>query len=173
MSEEKSTVSSSGFEMPCAGKEHALLKPFEGKFRAKVQIYMGGPEPQISTGTMVNSFQVDGLYLHQDYQGDAPPKPYPAFVGRGYWGYNFGTKKYEGFWIDNASSMMQNEAGTVDSSGKVWTMTSEFTNPNDGSTIRKKTEIKLQDADQHTMESFMTAADGNEYRTMIIEYKRA
>jgi hypothetical protein len=173
MSADKSADSNGGFEMPVAGREHALLKPFEGKFRATVKIYMGAPEPQVSTGTMFNTFQLGGLYLHQDYQGDAPPQPHLAFIGRGYWGFNFGSQLYEGFWIDNASSMMQTESGTVDSTGKSWTMTSEFTNPRDGSTIKKRTEIKVKDADHHSMDSFMTAADGNEFRTMTIDYKRS
>ena len=162
-----------GFEMPRAGKEHKLLEPFAGKFRAEVSIHMGPGEPQKSTGTMVNTFQLDNLYLHQEYQGDPAPPPYPAFLGRGYWGYNFSSKLYEGFWIDNASSMIQTETGTVDSADKVWTMTSEFQNPRDGKTIKKRSVISLVDHDHHSMESYMTGADGREFKTMEIQYVRA
>lgn len=122
---------------------------------------------------MENSWQVDGLYLHQDYTGDAPGGGYPAFLGRGYWGYNFSSGNYEGFWIDNASSMMQTEAGQVDAQGKNWTMLSEFINPRDGKTVGRRSVIKILDANRHTMESYMTGPDGNEFKTMEIEYVRA
>ncbi|MEQ1904881.1 MAG: DUF1579 domain-containing protein [Pirellulaceae bacterium] len=165
--------SGGGFELPRAGKEHQLLQPFSGTFRAEVSVHMGPGEPHKSTGTMVNTFQLDNLYLHQEYQGDAAPAPYPTFVGRGYWGYNFSSKMYEGFWIDNASSMMQTETGSVDAAGKVWTMLSEFQNPKDGKTILKRTVIRLIDHDHHSMESFMTGPDGGEFKTMEIQYTRA
>ena len=122
---------------------------------------------------MTNSFQVDNLYLHQEYQGDSASPHGPTFVGRGYWGYNFGSGKYEGFWIDNASSIMQTETGSVDQSGKVWTMTSEIVNPRDGTLMKKRSVIELVDNDRHSMESFMTGRDGKEVRTMSIEYVRA
>lgn len=42
----------------------------------------------VQHGTMVSAFQLGGLYLFQDYVGDPSPGPFPAFVGKGYWGYN-------------------------------------------------------------------------------------
>jgi hypothetical protein len=57
-------------DMPSApkpGPEHARLKPFEGRFRAKVTLFIGPGQSVATTGTMINSFQLDGLYLHQDY----------------------------------------------------------------------------------------------------------
>ncbi len=163
----------SAFTVPRAGKEHKLLEPFAGRFRAEVLVFMGPGESHKSTGTMINSFQVDNLYLHQEYQGDPTPAPYPAFVGRGYWGYNFSSKLYEGFWIDNASSMIQTETGSVDATGKIWTMLSEFQSPQDGKTIVKRTVIRLIDQNHHSMESFMTGPDGREFKTMEIQYVRS
>ncbi|MEZ6094103.1 MAG: DUF1579 family protein [Pirellulaceae bacterium] len=65
------------FQLPKPGAEHALLKPFEGTFRAEVRLFMGPGEPQVTTGTMKNAFHVDGLYLQQDYVGDPAPPPSP------------------------------------------------------------------------------------------------
>ena len=62
-------------DMPKPGAQHKLLEPFVGKFRSEVSIFMGPGEPMKSTGTMINSWQVDGLYLHQDYVGDPVPDP--------------------------------------------------------------------------------------------------
>lgn len=164
---------SDDYQPPRPGTEHARLAPFAGTFRATVKLYFGPGEPQISAGTMVNSWDLDGLYLHQSYTGDPAPPPFPAFVGRGYWGYNFSSGQYEGFWIDNGSSMMQTEQGQVDPSGKVWTMQSEFVHPANGQRIAKRSVIKLVDQDHHLMESWMTGPDGQESLTMEIDYRRA
>ncbi len=164
---------SDDYQPPRPGNEHALLAPFAGTFRATVKLYFGPGEPQVSAGTMVNSWDLDGLYLHQHYTGDPAPPPYPAFIGRGYWGYNFSSGQYEGFWIDNGSSMMQTEQGQVDPSGKVWTMRSEFVHPANGQRIAKRSVIKLVDQDHHLMESWMTGPDGQESLTMEIDYRRA
>jgi hypothetical protein len=161
------------FQPPRPGAEHALLEPFAGTFRATIKLFFGPGDPQITGGTMRNSWDVDGLYLHQHFTGDPAPPPYPSFVGRGYWGYNFSTGKYEGFWIDNSSSIMQSEVGEVDSTGHVWTMLSEFIHPATGERVARRSMIRLSDRDHHVMESWMTGPDGRDFRTMEIEYRRA
>ena len=158
---------------PRPGPEHKYLEPFVGRFRAKVTIHMGPGQPMESTGIMTNSFRLGGLYLFQDYVGDKSEGPSPSFEGQGYWGYNTSAKKYEGFWVDNASTMMQLERGEVDASGKVWTMHGEFTHPATGQPIKKRSVITLIDHDRNRMESYFTSPDGGERQTMTIEYQRA
>jgi hypothetical protein len=121
---------------------------------------------------MENSWHLNGLYLQQSYVGDAVPGPFDSFRGTGYWGYNFASRVYEGFWIDTASSIMQIEKGTVDDSGKVWTMHAEIGMPPDGHMVKKRSVIRLIDNDRHTMESFMDGPDGKEFKTMEIQYQR-
>ncbi len=157
---------------PVPGAGHALLEPFAGTFRATVRIWMGPGEPMVQHGTMVSSFQVGGLYLFQDYQSDPGPGPGAGFVGKGFWGYNTGAKEYEGFWIDNASTMMQLEKGSVDTSGKVWTMRSKFVHPHFGREVDKRSVIRLIDDDHNDLTSYMTGPDGNEFRTMEILFER-
>lgn len=157
---------------PVAGPEHNLLKPFAGQFRAVVKLFMGPGEPMVHTGIMDSQFQLDGLFLHQNYTGDPAEGPFPRFLGRGYWGYNTGSGKFEGFWIDNASTMMQTETGSVNESGTVWTMHSKFTPPHAKQEMAKRSEIRLVDADHHTMNSFVTGLGGQEVKTMEIAYTR-
>lgn len=156
---------------PSPNEKHELLKPFEGTFRATVSIFMGGPEPMVTTGIMVSEFVVDGLYLQQVYTGDPVEGPFPSFNGRGFWGYNFVTSKYEGFWIDNASSIMQREDGTVDDTGKIWEMLSEINHPQQGTT-QKRTVIRLIDNDHHEAECFMTLPNGENFKSMELKYVR-
>jgi hypothetical protein len=159
------------FKMPEPGPEHALLKPMDGTFTAKVTMWMGPGDPTVSTGKMTNSLQLTGLYLRHDYQGDASDGPFP-FEGQGYFGYNSTAGEFEGFWIDNASTAMQMETGTVDKSGKVFVMHSEFVMPGVGVTFQKRSVITVTDNDHHTMESFITPPGGDEMKNMVIEYQR-
>lgn len=151
---------------------HKALEPFVGKFRSEVRLWMGPGDPQVSTGMMTNKMDLDGRYLQQVYKGDEGAGPFPNFEGRGYWGYNTLAKKYEGFWIDTVSPMMQTETGDVDESGKVWTMTGEIPDPQSGGKMTKKSVITLQDDDHHTLAMFFVAPDGNEFKGMEIRYER-
>ena len=83
------------------------------------------------------------------------------------------TSKYEGFWIDTACTTMQHEAGDVDESGKIWTMTGGFADPQSGKTLQKRSVITLQDSDHHLMETYMTTPEGDESKIMEISYERA
>ncbi len=160
--------------MPGPDEHHKRLEPFVGTFKAAVRIWMGPGEPNVSTGVMTNTMELGGRFLQQRYEGDpATAGPFPNFQGRGYWGYNHVIGKYEGFWIDTASTMMQNESGDVDASGKVWTMTSKMLNAQTMQPTQKKSVITLTDPDHHCMEMFFTDADGNEVKGMEIKYTRS
>lgn len=154
------------------GEHHAKLEPFVGTFKAKVKMWMGPGEPNESTGTMVNEWDLGGRYVRQTYTGD-DGGPFPGFEGRGYWGYNTVTNEYEGIWLDNACTMMQPEKGQVDDSGKVWTMHGSFANPETGQPMSKRTVITVRDDDRHTMEMFFDVPGMGEMKTMEIEYTRA
>ena len=80
-------------------------------------------------------------------------------------------KRFEGYWIDNASTIMQLETGSVDETGKIWTMTSEMVDP-EGGTMSKRSVITLKDDDHHSMESFFTR-EGQEFKAMEIQYSRS
>ncbi len=159
--------------MPTAGPEHQRLEPFAGTFKAQVKLWMGPGEPTLSTGTMTSSWDINNLFLRQDYQGDPSDGPFPDFVGKGYWGYNTATEQYEGFWIDNASTVMQTETGTVDAAGKVWEMRGEMTCPQTRQPFKKRTVITVVDHDHHRAEMYFTGPDGQEMKTMEINYERA
>ncbi|MCZ6836053.1 MAG: DUF1579 family protein [Planctomycetota bacterium] len=150
---------------------HEKLKPFEGTFKAVVKMWMGPGEPMVSTGTIINTLELDGKFLHQHYTGDPSEGPFPNFQGRGYWGYNTAIDKYEGVWIDSASTIMQTEQGDLD--GDTWTMLGEMPDQMKGGTVSKKSVITLIDNDHHSMEMYFPGPDGNECKGMEIQYTRA
>jgi hypothetical protein len=151
-----------------AREEHALLRPFEGFWKATVKMWWDPEgEPQVSTGMMKNRLVLNGLFLEQEYGDDAG-----QFSGRGFWGYNTVDRRWEGFWIDSMISMMQTEHGVYDAAGRTWTMTGEMTDPGNGKRLTKRSVITVLGPDHHTMEMFFTTEKG-EKKGMEIEYRRA
>ncbi|MFK7768644.1 MAG: DUF1579 family protein [Mariniblastus sp.] len=160
-----------GFQLPTPTEHHQRLKPFEGTFDSEVQMWIGPGDPMVSTGKMKSTFQVGDLFLHQDYKSESPLGPFGTFEGRGYWGFNTTTGQYEGFWIDTASTTMQMEKGSVDETGKVFEMHSEFVMH--GATMKKRTVFTVLSNDHHRMEAFIEAPGAEEMKSMSIEYKRS
>jgi hypothetical protein len=158
--------------MSAVVEQHKKLEPFVGTFRAEVKMWMGPGEPFVATGTIVNSWDLDGRFLRQDYKGDPNDGPFPNFAGRGFWGYNTIDKRYEGFWIDSASTFMQFETGQLDAAGKVWTMTGKMTDPMSGAQLEKKSVITLKDNDHHSMAMYFGPPGGPENKAMEIHYAR-
>ncbi|MEQ8770222.1 MAG: DUF1579 domain-containing protein [Phycisphaerales bacterium] len=155
-------------------EQHALLKHFEGTWRAEVKMWMGPGDPHVSTGTMVNERIHNGLFIRHDYKGDPSDGPFPAFEGGGYFGYNTVDGRWEGVWVDNAISLIQSETGHVDDSGKVWTMHSSMTDPGSGTPMTKRSVITIHDDGTHSMEMFFTPQDSKqEVKGMEIHYTRA
>ncbi len=161
--------------MGALAKEHELLKPFVGTFASTVTLWMGPGEPLVSTGTMTNTLVLGDRFLCQDYQGDPNDGPFSGFAGKGFWGYNTATSRFEGFWIDSCGTGMQLENGSVDESGRVWTMMGQSPdpqNPHSNNTITKKSIITLIDNDHHTLEMSFQSPDGSWNKCMKIEYRR-
>lgn len=154
-----------------ADSRQRKLDPLEGTFRAKLRFWMGPGEPTTATGTMVNVFELNRTFLRQSYQGDPTGEPFGSFEGRGYMGFNGAEDRFEAFWIDTASTIMQMETGQLDASGKVWTMTGEMPHPKGEGTISKRSVITLESADRHKMEIFMDFGEG-ETKTMEISFER-
>lgn len=155
-------------------EHHKLLEPFVGTWRSEVKMWMGPGEPMVSTGTMVNTLDLNGLFIRHEYTGDPNDGPFPKFEGRGFWGYNTVDGHWEGVWVDNAASFMQVDTGEVDAAGKVWTMVGMITDPGSGEPMRKRSVITLVDRDTHTMEMYF-APEGSpdEQKGMEITYTRA
>jgi len=169
---EQKTHDSGCAEMGAVVDAHKRFTPFVGKFAAQVKLWMGPGEPHVSTGVMTNALDLGGRFLRQTYKGDQTDGPFPNFEGRGFWGYNTVTKKYEGFWIDSASTFMQTEVGDVDASGKTWTMVGQMTDPQSGGLLQKRSVIALKDADHHSIAMFFKGPDGREFKAMEIQHTR-
>jgi hypothetical protein len=150
------------------GEGHKRLEPFIGTFAAAVRHWpTPGAEPFEATGTMVNEWVLGGRYLRQTYESDLGGT---EFRGIGFWGYNNAAGRYEGVWMDSMSTAIMGESGQCD--GRVWTMTGEGDDPSTGKKVAKRSVIRLQDRDRHSMEMYYTGPDGTEAKAMEIQYTR-
>lgn len=158
-------------EMSAPTEQHKRFEPFAGTFKAEVKMWMGPGDPVVSAGVMTNTLVLGGRFLEQVYKGDPGGGPFPDFEGRGFWGFNKATSKYEGFWIDTTSTQMQTDFGNVDNTGRVWTMVGEMTDQT-GNTLKKRSVITLEDNDHQKIEMFFPGPDGKEFKAMEIRYER-
>ena len=169
---ESTTQEATCSEMGALAEAHKNFEVFVGTFKAEVKMWMGPGEPFASTGVMVNTLDLGGRFLRQEYKGDEADGPFPNFEGRGYFGFNTATEQYEGFWIDNACTLMQHETGTLDASGKTWNMAGTMSDPQTKKPMQKRSVTTVQDQDHHSMEMFFTSTEGPEAKAMEINYTR-
>ncbi len=156
-------------QLPQPGPEHQSLARFAGKWRAEVKLFfVPGAPPQVSTGTMVNTLVLNGLFLHQDYTDDAG-----QYFGKGFWGYDQVGKRYEGLWLDVMMSGFQSERGQHDPKSDTYRMEGAMLHPQTGQPIRKVSVIAVHGANEHSVTQFIEFQPGQEMKTMEIRYTRA
>ncbi len=155
-------------EIAAPDQAHQLLTPFVGAWNAEVKFWWeGSDEPHVSTGVMLNDWILGGRWIEQRYRSDDG-----MFAGMGLMGYNKTTGKFEGLWIDSASTMMQFETGDHNSSSNTFEMTSQMLCPQTRVPLLKRSVLRIQSEDRHTMESYFKSATGPEQKTMEITFVR-
>ncbi len=153
------------------GPEHEFFRQQEGDWRLLTRFWMDpGSLPIESEGVSENRMILGGRFLQSVYKG---PTPYgPVFEGISIDGYDRLAGRHVGIWIDSMGTMMMVFTGDVDVSGKVRTMTGEFTDASTGRTSQMITKTTLQDEHAYLYEGFRQTASGW-IKSMEIEYFRA
>ena len=150
------------------GEGHKKLESMIGTFDAKIKMWMDPSKPpEESTGTSVNSWVLGNRFIETKHQGTFMGQP---FSGIGYTGYDNTTKKYEGTWMDSASTGMMVSKGTM--AGNVMTSSSTMADPTTGKMTTMKLKTTVTDKDHHTMEMWGPGPDGKNYKMMEINYTR-
>ena len=150
--------------------QHKALESFVGTFNAKVKMWMDpNGEPSESVGVMTSQWALGGRFVEQSYEGESFGG---AFQGKGFMGYDNTSQKYQGFWIDTASTMMQTEKGDFNADANCFNMSGTMTCPSSKQDFTKRDVIKVIDIDHHSMEMYFTGSDGKEVKGMEIQYTR-
>jgi hypothetical protein len=117
-------------EMPKPGKEHELLKQFEGEFDVVAKFWMDpAKDPMESKGSKKARIAYGGFWLVSEFTGDMMGQ---KFEGVGVLGYSPFKKKYVGTWYDSMMPHLFSSEGEADKDGKVWTMIAESIDPMTG-----------------------------------------
>ena len=149
------------------GKEHELLKKFEGEWDCIAKFVMEpGKEPVPAKGKESCKLILGGLFLVTT----ADSEMFGKFSGHGVLGYDLQKKKYTGSWVDSLNTGMYLVEGTLE--GNVLTERVEGTEPGTGAPLKMRLIHEFQDADRRVTRFFMTFPDGKEVETGSITYQR-
>ena len=139
---------------------HARLKPLAGSWNCQVKFWHTmGEEPEVSTGTIVRKWILDGRFLAEDYTGTAMGMPFSGF---GITGYDKNQKKYIAIWMDTMGTGFYTETGTCDASGKLFTFTGENFDPMIGGMKKTKSTLEIINNDKMIGRMFEIDSDGKE-----------
>jgi hypothetical protein len=144
------------------GREHELLRKFEGEWDATVK-FQGSESKAVSH----NEVTLGGFWLVTHYKGEFAGAP---FEGRGATGYDPAKKKYVGTWIDSMSASLLVLEGDFDKDRKTFTETGEGPGQ-DGKPMKMKGVYEFKDADT-TVFTMYGVADGKDQEMFQITYHR-
>lgn len=154
---------------PKPGKEHEVLKEFEGTWDVTTKFMMApGQDPVVSKGKETCKLIAGGLFLVIDVDGEMMGG---KFVGHGTMGYDTQKKKYTGSWIDSMATGVYLIEGTYDEKTRTLTEWMEGADPQSGQPMKMKMVHQIKDKDNRSLK-FLMSVDGKEIETGSIEYKR-
>ena len=150
------------------GKEHEVLKKFEGEWDSTMKAAMEpGKEPMVSKGKESCKLIMGGLFLVTTVDAAMMGG---KFYGHGVMGYDVQKKKYTGFWVDSMATGTYTIEGTLE--GNVLTENMEGTDPSSGQPFKMKLVHELKDKDNRVMKFLMTGPDGKDFETGSVTYTR-
>lgn len=154
------------------GPQHAqLAEHFVGTWDTKQTMWMDpSAPPMVETGKSVDTAVLGGRHIQTQFTSQFMGQP---FIGIGLMGYDNVRGKYTASWVDNMSTGLMTSEGDYDPATKTYTFTGTMADPmHDGAPITVRETVRIIDADHHVMEMF-EQRDGEQVRTMQIEYTRA
>lgn len=153
------------------GEGHKVLANMAGKWAYTSKMWMtADAKPEESKGTSNAKLIFGGRFVQQDFKGKVHGKP---FEGIGLFGYDNVKQEYQSVWIDSFSTGMALGTGTFDSTNNTLKETIASSCPMTGDKNREmRSEIKWTDKKNFTYEMYAKSAEGSEYKTLEITYKK-
>lgn len=151
-------------------REHELLRQFEGDWDVRVQLTPDPEKPPTDcSGRETARMGLGGFWLSIRYEGQIDGR---SVEGAGTLGYDPLKRKYVGSWTESGSPHLYVMEGEADSSGKVFTLTGEFTDPVTRKAARERIVHTIREADKRTLSFYRYRDDGTEARIGQAEYTR-
>src|SRR5690606_30477306 len=137
----------------------------------EMTFWMGADAPpEKTTSTAEIKMILGGRYQETTYKGNMMGMP---FEGRATVAYDNTTKEFVSTWIDNMGTGMMVTRGTYDEATKTVTSTGMMVDPFSGKEKKIREVYTIVDENTRKMEMFDVDANGNEYKSMQIDMKRA
>jgi hypothetical protein len=148
------------------GPEHKALNAFVGDWKAEVKFWMQeGDQPTVSHATSKVKWILGGRFLEEDFRSEMMGKP---FTGRGLFGFDNTSKKFQSVWIDDFNTAMFTSEGKGESGNKVIILEGRANCPGTGEMdVPMKEVFRVHSQDEHVLEMY-----NNGRKTMEIIYTR-
>jgi uncharacterized protein DUF1579 len=156
-------------KMAAPGPQHAELMKNAGSWNGVIKSWMSPGDPVVTKGSATYKPILGGRFLMEEYKGIMMDKPFEGFAITGY---DNTKKEYINVWMDSMGTMMIFGRGTMDPSGKILTMTSQWEDPFTDEVVSMKMVTTFVDANTKKLEMYGTHG-GQEAKEMEITYTRA
>ncbi len=150
--------------------EHKLLEQFVGQWEGESEVTMTPGQPPMKVKGSESARMIGGFWMVAEHQTTFGEMKFTAIMTLGY---DPKTKKYIGTWIDSVMNHMWKYEGTVDETGKIFTLLAEGPNPaapNGVSTYRDVFEFKTPD--HKVLTSSVQTPDGGWQAFSVGNYHR-
>jgi len=151
------------------GKEHDILKQFEGTWDIAIKAKdMAGKETE-SKGSETCKMQEGGFWLIIDHKSELMGMP---FFGHGMLGYDPSKKKDAGSWADNMAPTIWAMEGSWDAEKKTMTTSITGIEPGAGTEMKLTMVQTFKDKDNYTQTMSMAGPDGKPMTVMTSTFTR-
>jgi len=150
------------------GKVHKQMEPLAGKWDVDITYVMMGQEHKGKVSCEAN-WMLDGRFLRQEYHSNVMGKPYTVIQ---HLGYDNRKKKTIELMMDNMSTGLLLNEGTMSEDGKTITNHGEMKDPMTGKTVKLRTVYTIVDPDHFNLEWFTTGDDRKEMKTVSMTHTR-
>jgi hypothetical protein len=158
-------------DMPPAddpGVVHKQMASLAGSWDVAVTYVIEGKEHK-GTAKCEAKWILDGRFLQQDYKSTLQGKPFAVLQ---LLGYDNQKKKTIEIMMDNLSTGMLHNEGSIDGDGKVITNEGEMSDRAAGKVVNLRTVTTIIDPDHYTLEWFNSGKDGAFEKTVSMLHTR-
>lgn len=151
------------------GPMHEMMAKSVGDWKATIKFWMDpAGEPTVTEGTSKVEMILGGRYLKETSNSMVMGMP---MEGLNLVGYDNATKEFTSIWIDNMGTGTMIAKGSYDDETKTITLHGSMVDPMTGKDTKFRETLQIVDDNHHVFEMY-TDRDGQEVKSMEVEYTR-
>jgi hypothetical protein len=150
------------------GPAHQRLGDLAGTWDVTIRYKLGDKEHE-GKASCEAKWILEGRFLQQDYKSNFQGKPYEVIQ---LLGYDSAAKKSIEIKLDNLSTGVMHNEGSISEDGKVITNLGKSLDPATGKPYKLRTVTTIVDHDHFTLEWFGTEDGGKESRVVSMSHTR-